>query len=252
MLHPKIRITNLCKQFGSKVILKDANLDIMPGEIMYVIGRSGAGKSVLLKNIMGLMLPDSGSIFIDNQDISTLSRTQTVELRKKVGLLFQMSALFDSINVFENVAFSLKRFTKKSQEEIKDIVSEKLKLVGLKDIESKYPAQLSSGMQKRVALARIIVMQPEIMLYDEPTTGVDPISAAAVDDMITMLNKELGVTSLVISHDIASTFRVAHKISMLYNGSFLLQGTPSVFQNSDNPIVNQFIKGDANGSIFIN
>ena len=251
MNEPKVKISGLYKSFGTKSILKGVDLDIMPGEIMYVIGKSGAGKSVLLKHIVGLMLPDSGKIFIDNDDINTLSGEKLFKVKRKIGLLFQMSALFDSINVFENVAFTLKRFTNKTNEEIKDIVAEKLRLVGLQNIESKIPSELSGGMQKRVALARAIAVQPEIMLYDEPTTGVDPISAAAVDEMIILLNKELGVTSLVISHDIASTFRVAHNISMLYEGNFILKGSPDVFKNTDNPIVSQFIKGDAQGSVFI-
>ncbi|MDH5718282.1 MAG: ABC transporter ATP-binding protein [Spirochaetia bacterium] len=246
---PVIEIKNLTKSFGDKKILNGINLDIHKGEIMYIIGKSGAGKSVLLKHICALMMPDSGSIYIEGNDIFSISKKELEKIRKKVGVLFQMAALFDSMTVFENVAFSLRRFTKKSNEEIKTIVSEKLALVGLKSVEDKAPSSLSGGMQKRVGLARAIALDPEIVLYDEPTTGVDPILASAVDDLILTLSRELKVTTLVISHDMNSTFKVASKAAMLYDGKFILTGEPEEFKECKDPIVNQFIRGEAKGPI---
>ena len=241
----KISIQNIHKSFKGKKILNNIKLDIYDKEIMYIIGKSGAGKSVLLKNIAGIMRPDNGKILIDSDNLNDLNGKNILKIRRKIGVLFQMAALFDSMTVFDNVAFTLKRFTRKSDAEIKEIVAEKLRLVGLRQVEDKYPAELSGGMQKRVGLARAIALQPEIVLYDEPTTGVDPISASAVNDMILLLNKELGVTSVVISHDIHSTFKVAHRVAMLYNGNFILSGEPNIFKKSDDPVIQQFIEGKA-------
>ena len=173
------------------------------------------------------------------------------EIRLKMGVLFQMSALFDSMTVFDNVAFSLRRFTKKTPEEIEELVYEKLKLVGLSGIEQAKPADLSGGMQKRVGLARAIALGPQVVLYDEPTTGVDPILASAVDDLILSLNKELGVTSIVISHDMTSVFRTADRIAMLYEGNFLKVGSPDDFKESSDPVIRQFLAGSANGPMAI-
>lgn len=247
----KIRVRNLYKAFGDKKVLQGVDLDIREGEIIYVIGKSGTGKSVFLKHLTALMRPDAGSIEIDGQDIFTLSDVELMRMRSRFGVLFQMAALFDSMSVYENVAFALQRFTKKSEKEIHTIVKEKLSLVGLAGIEDKYPSDLSMGMQKRVGLARAIAMQPQVVLYDEPTTGVDPILGSAVDDLISTLNKELGVTSIVISHDMQSSFRTAHRVAMLYHGNFVLIGTPDDFKNSTNPIVQQFVEGSAQGPMGI-
>ena len=248
---PKVSIRSVNKSFGENHVLKDVNVDIYEGEIFFIIGKSGTGKSVLLKNITGLMQPDSGEIIIDSKNLFSLPNNDLNELRKKMGLLFQMSALFDSISVFENVAFSLKRFTNKPSDEIKHIVHQKLKMVGLENIENKMPSELSGGMQKRVGLARAIALDPEIVLYDEPTTGVDPLLASAVDDLIYRLNEEMGVTSIVISHDIKSTVKLAHRISMLYEGSFILTGKPSEFLESEDPIIRQFMSGNAEGPMAV-
>ncbi len=243
----KISIRNLKKSFGPKHILKGVSLDIYEGEILYIIGKSGTGKSVMLKHISALMRPDSGQVIIDEDDIFALDDKKLNLVRRKLGVLFQMAALFDSMSVYENVAFSLRRFFKFTEPEIAAIVKEKLELVGLRGVEHLNPSALSGGMQKRVGLARAIAAQPEIVLYDEPTTGVDPILAAAVDDLIKKLNRELGVTSIVISHDMNSVFRTAHRVAMLYDGHFVKIGTPQEFRESDDPVVRQFVEGRAQG-----
>ena len=241
----KISIQNLKKSFGENLVLNKLSFDIYSGEIFFIIGKSGSGKSVLLKHIVGLMSPDHGDVFIDSKSLFQSSPEELNQIRKKVTLLFQMSALFDSISVFENVAFPLKRFTKKTMEEIEHTVQNKLKMVGLENVENKMPSELSGGMQKRVGLARAIAMEPEVVLYDEPTTGVDPILASAVDDLIYRLNEELGVTSVVVSHDIKSTIKLAHRIAMLHEGGFIMTGTPNDFLESGDAVIRQFITGKA-------
>lgn len=244
-----IAIRGLKKSFGTKKVLSGVDLDIYKGEIIYIIGKSGSGKSVTLKNIAGLMLPDEGEIFIDGENILTLDENGMNRIRKKLGVVFQMAALFDSMTVFDNVAFTLRRFTKKSAAEISKLVTEKLELVGLRGIEQQRPSALSGGMQKRVGIARAIALDPEIVLYDEPTTGVDPILASAVDDLIKKLNTETGVTSIVISHDMTSVFRTAQRVAMLYDGTYRLIGTPDDFRNSQDEVVKQFVAGEARGPI---
>ena len=241
----QISIHDLYKSFGAKKVLEGINLKIHQSEIFFIIGQSGIGKSVLLKNIIGLMKPDSGKIFIDSHDIFSLNNEEVNELRKKIGVLFQMSALFDSISIFENVAFTLKRFTKKTEDEIKDIVVQKLKLVGLENVEDKMPSELSEGMQKRVGLARAISMDPEIVFYDEPTTGVDPLLAAAINDLIQKLNDELRVTTVVVSHDMKSTLSIAHRVAILHEGKFMMIGTPSEFREASEPLIHQFVAGES-------
>lgn len=248
-LAPHICIRNVAKSFGPKHVLKGVDLDIQRGEIIYIIGKSGSGKSVMLKSITGLLRPDGGQIIIDGHDVHASSDADLNALRRKMGVLFQMAALFDSMSVFENVAFSPRRFTSLSDEAIAELVREKLELVGLKGVESLNPSALSGGMQKRVGLARAIALDPEIVLYDEPTTGVDPILGAAVDDLIRSLNAKTGVTSIVISHDMASVFRTAHRVAMLYDGVFRLVGTPEDFRKSDDPVIRQFVEGSAEGPI---
>ena len=245
----KIALRNLYKRFGENEVLKGVSLDIAAGEIMYVIGKSGSGKSVLLKNIIGLLKPDAGKIIINGKDVNAYTGVDLVEFRKKIGVLFQMAALFDSMTVFDNVAFSLRRFTNYSKEEIEEIVENKLTLVGLRGYGKENPASLSLGMQKRVGLARAIAMEPEIILCDEPTTGVDPLLGAAVDDLIKKLNKELGVTVLVISHDMQSTLRIADRVAMLFQGNFVFTGTAKELKSSEDPVVRQFVKGSSVGPI---
>jgi len=249
----KISIQNVYKSFGKgasqKHILRGVDLEIKTGEIMYIIGKSGSGKSVLLKNITALMQPDKGKILIDNENIYDMNEKELNTVRKKMGLVFQMAALFDSMSVYENIAFPLRRFSKKNEDEIDEIVTEKLRLVGLKKMHNIKPASLSGGMQKRVGIARAIAMEPEIVLYDEPTTGVDPILASAIDELISDLNQELNVTSVIISHDMKSTFRTADRIAMLYDGKFILTGDPNFFKDSSDPFVRQFIDGVEEGPI---
>lgn len=250
-MKPMISVKNLSKKFKDQVVLDKINLDINPGEIMYVIGKSGSGKSVLLKNMVKLLTPDEGEIIIDDNDILSLSDIKLNEFRKKTGVLFQMAALFDSMTVFDNVAFSLRRFSKYPKKQITEIVNEKLALVGLKGYGNKSPASLSIGMQKRVGLARAIALDPEIIFCDEPTTGVDPLLGAAVDDLIVKLNRELSVTVMVISHDMDSVFRVAHRVAMLYNGKFEFIGSPEELKSTSNPVVQQFVKGSAYGPMTV-
>ena len=246
-----VELRDVHKAFGEKKVLEGVTLDITKGEVFYIIGKSGSGKSVILKHITRLMEPDAGEIFLFGKALSEQDENSMNDIRLKMGVLFQMSALFDSMTVFDNVAFSLRRFTDKTPEEIEELVYEKLKLVGLSGIEQAKPADLSGGMQKRVGLARAIALGPQVVLYDEPTTGVDPILASAVDDLILSLNKELGVTSIVISHDMTSVFRTADRIAMLYEGNFLKVGSPDDFKESSDPVIRQFLAGSANGPMAI-
>jgi len=216
---------------------------------MVVIGGSGSGKSVLMKHVIGLLRPDSGQVLIDGQDITKLSEAELNELRKRFGMLFQGAALFDSLSVWENVGFSLLEHTDLDEAEIRRIVAEKLRMVGLEGIEDMRPAELSGGMKKRVGLARAIAMSPEILLYDEPTTGLDPIMADVINDLILEMKRKLQVTSLTITHDMKSAYKIADRIAMLYRGKIIQVGTPEEIKNSPNPVVQQFITGSAVGPI---
>jgi len=249
MSEPMIEITNLCKSFGSLQVLRGVNLTVEKGESMTVIGGSGSGKSVLIKHIIGLLFPDKGQVKVAGQVLNDLDDHQMNELRKKFGMLFQMAALFDSLTVWENVGFGLKQHTKLSDKEIRALATEKLALVGLKNVEDKMPVDLSGGMRKRVGLARAIAMDAEIILYDEPTTGLDPITADSINDLIVDLRKKLGVTSVAITHDMHSAYKISDRIAMLYKGEIQEIGTPDEIRNTTNPIVKQFITGSAVGPI---
>lgn len=244
-----IEITNLHKSFGSFQVLRGVNLTVEKGESMTVIGGSGSGKSVLIKHIIGLLFPDKGEVKVSGQVLNKLDDQQLNELRKKFGMLFQMAALFDSLTVWENVGFGLKQHTKLSDKEIRAIATEKLALVGLKNVEDKMPVDLSGGMRKRVGLARAIAMDAEIILYDEPTTGLDPITADSINDLIVDLRKKLGVTSVAITHDMHSAYKISDRIAMLYKGEIQEIGTPDQIKSTANPIVKQFITGSAVGPI---
>ncbi|MBN1353609.1 MAG: ABC transporter ATP-binding protein [Candidatus Omnitrophica bacterium] len=243
-----IEIINLCKSFGKHRVLDNLNLMIERGETTVIIGRSGCGKSVLLKHIIGLLKPDSGQIFIDGKDITRLSTKELNDIRLKFGMLFQGAALFDSLSVWENVGFNLLERGAK-RKDIMTRVSECLDLVGLKGVEEAKPAELSGGMRKRVGLARAVCMRPEIILYDEPTTGVDPVMGDAVNKLIESLHDKLRVTSITVTHDMKSAYRIADKIAMLYDGKIIAVGTPDEIKNTNNPIVKQFINGDSEGPI---
>jgi len=246
-----IEIVDLHKSFGKNHVLRGANLKVEKGESMVVIGGSGSGKSVLIKHIIGTLKPDSGTVLIEGADIAKLSENELYETRKRFGMLFQMAALFDSMRVWENVAFALMRHGKLKETEAKVIASEKLKMVGLTGVEDLMPAELSGGMKKRVGLARAIAHSPEILLYDEPTTGLDPIMADAINDLIIEMKKKLSVTSVAITHDMHSAYKIADRIAMLYEGKIIAVGAPDEIKNSDNEIVKQFITGSVTGPIKI-
>ncbi len=245
----KIEVVDLHKSFDDNGVLRGVNLAVSKGESMVVIGGSGVGKSVLIKCIIGLIQPDRGSIRVDGQEITSLSEKSLNEIRKKFGMLFQAGALFDSLPVWENVGFGLKQHTGLNDKEIKAIAVEKLRLLGLRNVEDLMPSELSGGMRKRVSLARAIAMEPEILLYDEPTTGLDPIMADAINDLIVQMRKKLEVTSIAITHDMVSAYKIADRIAMLYEGEIIEVGTPQQIGESSNAVVQQFIQGKAEGPI---
>src|SRR3954464_1241649 len=240
-----IDLRHVSKRFGWLVVLNDVSLSIEPGKCIVIIGASGTGKSVLLKHIVGLLQPDTGEVWFKGQRIDTLPERKLMEVRQHFGFLFQMGALFDSANVLDNVAFPLTEHTKKSREEIQQIAKQKLALVGLPDVGTKMPAELSGGQKKRVALARAIALDPEVILYDEPTTGLDPVRADVINQLIVKLKQELKVTSITVTHDMASAFKIADRIVMLHEGKLIFDGTPAEIQNTRVPIVRQFVAGEA-------
>ena len=244
-----IRIVDLHKSFGSKMVLNGVSLDIPRGETMVVIGQSGSGKSVLLKLLIGIMKPDRGEIRIDGMDVAALRGDALLVATRKIGMLFQAAALFDSMTVAQNVAFGLERYTDLGPGEIAGQVAVSLARVGLRGIEGLMPHELSGGMKKRVGLARAIAYGPEIILYDEPSTGIDPIRADAINELIVLLKKEMNVTSVVITHDMVSATKVADRMAMLYEGRIIALGTPEEIESSADPIVQQFIHGRAEGPI---
>jgi phospholipid/cholesterol/gamma-HCH transport system ATP-binding protein len=240
-----IQLQHLSKAFSGQVVLRDVSLDIRRGETMVIIGASGGGKSVILKHMIGLLQPDGGQVTIDGVTISTPTYFDTTTIRKKMGMLFQMGALFDSMDTGENIAFPLREHNRKlTESELNHIVDEKLKLINLKpEFRVKMPSELSGGMRKRVALARAIALNPEVILYDEPTTGLDPITGDVINDLIIDMQKKLGVTSVVVTHDMVSAYKVADRIAMLYNGTIIACGTPEEIRACTNPYVRQFITG---------
>jgi len=244
-----IEIIDLYKQFDDHQVLDGVNLKINTGETTVIIGRSGCGKSVLLKHIIGLLKPDSGKVLIDGRDVTKMDEKELYALRMKFGMLFQGAALFDSLNVLENVGFHLIEHTREKPDAVKKRVKECLELVGLRAIEAKKPAELSGGMRKRVGLARAICLRPQIMLYDEPTTGVDPIMGDAVNDLVIELHNKLKVTSIAVTHDMTSAYKIGDRIAMLYNGRIIAAGTPEEIKNTKDPIVKQFITGASKGPI---
>jgi len=244
-----IKLVDVHKSFGKQKVLDGLNLAIEAGKTTVIIGRSGGGKSVLLKHIIGLLKPDRGHVLIEETDIIGLSEKDLNEVRKKFGMLFQEAALFDSMTVGENVAFPLREQTKLKDQEIRQIVADRLRVVGLSGVEEKMPAELSGGMRKRVGLARAIALHPQIVLFDEPTTGLDPIMTEAINQLIIDTQKNFNLTCVVISHDIQSIFRIGHKIAMLYEGRIIEYGTPEEIRASDNPVMKQFLSGSVDGPI---
>jgi phospholipid/cholesterol/gamma-HCH transport system ATP-binding protein len=233
------------KRFGWLVVLDDVSLSIEAGKAIVIIGASGTGKSVLLKHIVGLLKPDKGEVWFDGQRIDELPERKLMDVRQRFGFLFQMGALFDSATVADNVGFPLVEHTHKAPEEIREIVQRKLALVGLPDVGKKMPAELSGGQKKRVALARAIALNPEVILYDEPTTGLDPIRSDVINELIIKLQRELQVTSIVVTHDMNSAFKIADRIVMLHEGHIIFDGTPEEIQKTDHPVVKRFVLGEA-------
>ncbi len=244
-----IQIRNVYKAFEGQQVLRGVGLEIAKGEILVIIGRSGGGKSVLLKHLMGLLKPDAGQIVIDGVEIGGLRGRALDRLRERFGVVFQGGALFDSLTAFENVAFPLREKTRLPEEVIREKTLTLLKQVGLDDMGHKYPAELSGGMKKRVALARALAMEPEIMLFDEPTTGLDPIMVNAIHRLILDLHQRVGFTAILVSHEIPEIFSIASRVAMLHEGVIVEVGTPEAVQCSQNPLVRQFISGDPEGPI---
>ncbi len=241
-----LKIEHLKKHFGNQTVLDDINLEINKGQITCIIGQSGSGKTVLFRHIIGLVFPDGGRILLDNEVISSPNTTpaQFNKTRRRFGILFQGAALFDSMNVSENLAFPLREHTSMTDDEIQKLIGESLEMVGLKEaFKSKMPSELSGGMRSRVGLARALVMKPEIMLYDEPTSALDPIMTDKINDLILSLREKLGMTSIVVTHDISSAYKIADKIAMIHEGKIIFDGTPAEIRKSHNPYIQQFIRG---------
>ncbi|MCL0035510.1 ABC transporter ATP-binding protein [Thermodesulfovibrionales bacterium] len=238
-----IEIIDLHKSFGKNHVLQGVNLKVDRGESMVVMGGSGSGKTILIKHIIRLLRPDSGKAIVDGRDMAELNEKELYKMRKRFGMLFQSAALFDSLSVWENVGFALLRERQMKESDVKKIAIEELKVVGLTGVEDLMPSELSGGMKKRVGLARAIIHNPEILLYDEPTTGLDPILANTIGDLILELKKRLSVTSVTITHDIQAAYKIADRIAMLFKGRIIETGRPDEIKNTTNPVVRQFISG---------
>lgn len=240
-----IRLDNVYKAFGAKQVLSGFTLDVREGDIVVILGYSGAGKSVVLKHIVGLLEPDKGSVQVDGRDVARLSRSELYDLRSKIGYVFQSAALFDSLAVGENVAMGLRKQGSLTESQIQDRVHEALDLVDLPDAAELAPSDLSGGMRKRVGIARAIALRPKYLLYDEPTTGLDPVTSAVIDEMMMRMQRQLGVTSVVITHDLRTAWKVGTRIAMLYDGKVRQVGTPDEMRDTADPVVRQFIEGKA-------
>jgi phospholipid/cholesterol/gamma-HCH transport system ATP-binding protein len=238
-----IRLIDVHKSFGPKKVLEGFSLDVAEGETMVIIGYSGSGKSVAIKHIVGLLEPDSGTVWVDGKEVPRLTRPELYDLRSKIGYVFQFAALFDSMNIGDNVAMGLRKEHKLSETEIRSRISESLELVDLPGVEEKFPAELSGGMRKRVGIARAIARRPKYILYDEPTTGLDPVTSAVIDQLMVRTREKLGVTSIVITHDKRSAYTVGSRIAMLYEGKVRQVGTVEEIKHTKDPIVCQFIEG---------
>jgi phospholipid/cholesterol/gamma-HCH transport system ATP-binding protein len=248
-MRPMISLQHLYKSFDGRQVLRDLSIDIERGESLVIVGGSGSGKSVTLKHVIGLLQPDRGRVFIDGSDMTNMSDVELNQFRRRFGMAFQEGALFDSMSVFENIAFPLRRHTKMTEQQIRERVEECLEDVHLHGVDKKRPSELSGGMRRRVGFARAISLKPEILLFDEPTTGLDPVISDVVAELINEMDQKLGTTTVTITHDMKVAFKIADRVAMLYNGSIIEQGTPEEFQRSKNPIVEQFIEGRAEGPL---
>jgi len=240
-----ISLRNVYKSFGEKKVLQGFSLEVPEGETMVIIGYSGSGKSVAIKHIVGLLEPDSGTVFVDDLEVPHLSRRELQELRSHIGYVFQFAALFDSLSIGENVAMGLRKQGLLDARGIRERVHEALDLVDLPNVEDRFPAELSGGMRKRVGLARAIALRPKYLLYDEPTTGLDPVTSAVIDELMIRMREKLGVTSIVITHDMRSAYRVGTSIAMLYEGKVRQVGSVDEIRLSKDPVVRQFVEGRA-------
>jgi phospholipid/cholesterol/gamma-HCH transport system ATP-binding protein len=247
---PTISLQHLFKSFNGKPVLRDMSIDIQQGESVVIVGGSGTGKSVTLKHIIGLMQPDSGHVYVEGQDLCCMKPMEMNRFRRRFGMAFQEGALFDSMSVFENIAFPLRRHTDLTEEQIRNRVEQCLEQVHLElDVGPKRPSELSGGMRRRVGFARAISLQPAILLFDEPTTGLDPVISDIVADLILEMDSKLNVTTVTITHDMKVAFKIADRVAMLFQGQIIESGTPYEFQQSQNPIVQQFIEGRAEGPL---
>jgi phospholipid/cholesterol/gamma-HCH transport system ATP-binding protein len=244
-----IRVANLHKSFGSQKVLKGVNLEFASGKITTIVGTSGCGKTVLLKHLNALFLPDKGEVFVNGVDITKLSRNDLYEIRTKFGVLFQGAALLDSMTLFDNVAFPLREKTETNERDIKNKVEERLEQVGLGGMGAKFPAELSGGMRKRAGLARALIMDPEIVLFDEPTTGLDPVLATSIHQLIARTHEAFGFTGVLVSHTIPQVFDISDYVAMLADGVIEEVSPPEAFRTSTNPVVQQFIQGKTEGPI---
>jgi phospholipid/cholesterol/gamma-HCH transport system ATP-binding protein len=244
-----IQVEDLWKSFGGHEVLRGVSLHVEPGEFMALIGMSGTGKSILLKQIVRLMEPDHGRVRIEGADVATLSRLELEKLRGRIGYVFQSGALFDSMTVFDNVAFPLRETSRLNESQIRNRVMTELEQVGLADAEAKFPAQISGGMQKRVALARTLIREPEIILFDEPTTGLDPIISNSILQLFDSVHRRLGLTGILVSHEIPDIFRIVQKVALLHQGKIVSVGTPAEILASSDPMVRQFVHGLPEGPI---
>lgn len=244
-----ISLQHLHKSFDGKQVLRDMSIDVEQGESLVIVGGSGTGKSVTLKHIIGLLKPDKGKVFVAGEDITAMNDRDLNRFRRHFGMSFQEGALFDSMSVFENIAFPLRRHTKMREDEIRARVEECLEDVHLHNVEGKRPSELSGGMRRRVGFARAISLKPDILLFDEPTTGLDPVISDVIADLIVEMDQKLGTTTVTITHDMKVAFKIADRVAMLYDGHIIEEGTPEEFQRSANPIVEQFIEGRAQGPL---
>ncbi len=244
-----VQLRNVRLQFDEKVVLNDVSLEVEPLDRLVVMGQSGSGKSTLLRLILGILAPTEGSVFFKQFEISRLKRRKLQQVRTQIGMVYQYSALLSSRNVRDNIALPLEELTKKSRAEIDRIVDEKLEMVGMQATKEQMPSELSGGMRKRISLARALVMDPELILFDEPSAGLDPVISSVIDELIIGLTEQSQVTSIIVTHEMDSAFRIATKMAMLYRGEIIEVGTPEQLQQSRNPVVSQFLSGSTEGPI---